>query len=131
MGVELHITRAEFWPQNEGTEITADEWLSYVAADPELRRRPENGQYFVVWLGQSKYEEPWLDWFQGNVNTKWPDTTLDRKMLSIAVALGGRVQDDDGTVYVSAAEWEYDPSERINNYEAQTKPSWWKRLLGK
>jgi hypothetical protein len=112
MGVELHITRAEFWADNEGKEITADEWLSYVTSDPELKLDPRNGKHFALWLGKSAYEEPWFDWFQGNINTKWPDTALYRKMLKIAATLNAQVQDDDGTVYIKDTDWEFDPKQR-------------------
>lgn len=109
MGVELHITRAEFWAENEDAEITAEEWLAYVASDPELRLFGANGAFYAVWTGPSKHQEPWLDWFQGNVSTKWPDTALYRKMLRVAAALGAHVQDDDGSTYEGETDWEYDP----------------------
>jgi hypothetical protein len=112
MGLELHITRAEFWADNDGKEITAEEWLSYVASDSELKLDPRNGKYHAMWLGKSAYDEPWLDWFQGNVNTKWPDTALYRKMLKVATALNAQVQDDDGTVYSKNTDWSFDPNER-------------------
>ncbi len=110
MGVELYITRAEFWAENEDSPITSEDWVSYVASDPELALDPSNGKYFARWLGASKYDEPWLDWFDGNISTKWPDTALYQKMLSIATALGATVQDDDGTVYDSPGDWQFDPS---------------------
>ncbi len=113
MGVELYITRAVFWADNEGREITTEEWLSYVASDPELKLEPRNGEYFALWLGKSAYQEPWVDWFQGNVSTKWPDTSLFRKMLRIASALKAQVQDDDGTVYKNDTDWSFDPKERL------------------
>src|SRR5689334_16430634 len=83
MGVEFHITRAEFWAENNDSPITAEEWLSYVASDSELSLDAANGRYFVRWLGASAYDEPWLDWFQENISTKWPDTALYQKMLRV------------------------------------------------
>jgi hypothetical protein len=129
MGVELHITRAELWAENDHAPITAEEWLAYVASDPELRPWPENGPYFVRWAGPSKYEEPWLDWFQGNVSTKWPDTALYRKMLQVAQALNAQVQDDDGTPYRKEADWEFDPTQPPKSAEPKRKTSWWRRFL--
>jgi len=114
MGVELHITRAEFWADNEDAAISPEEWLAYVAADPELTLRPESGRHFhghAVWIGPSKYEEPWLHWSSGNISTKWPDTALYRKMLRIAAALNAQIQDDDGEVYTAEADWSFDPTE--------------------
>jgi hypothetical protein len=109
MGVEFHITRAEFWAENEGQQITSNEWLDLVNADSELTLDKKNGEFYVVWHGQSAYEEPWLEWSDGNIYTKWPDTHLYRKMLQIAAALNARVMDDDGTIYSGPNDWEYVP----------------------
>jgi hypothetical protein len=111
MGVELYITRAEFWAENDACQITTAEWLDYVARDSEFRLDPRNGKYFAQWLGKSEYDEPWLDWFQGNVSTKWPDTALYNKMLQVASALGAKVQDDNGTVYSSVGDWVFSPKD--------------------
>ncbi len=125
MGVELHITRAECWAENDGAQITAEEWLAYVASDPELELWPENGPHFVRWLGVSAHEEPWLDWSDGNIQSKWPDTALYRKMLSIASALCAHVQDDDGDFYSSPADWEFDPRVALE-VPVATKRPWWR-----
>lgn len=128
MGVELYISRADHWSENEGNEISAEEWLAHVESDPELQRCPENGEYFVRWSGQSKYEDPWLDWFSGNISTKWPDTALYRKMLQIAQRLRAKIQDGDGNLYVSEDDWEFDPTAPPS---AVKKPvPWWKRVFG-
>ena len=36
MGYDFHITRAKLWADNEGDEITPEEWLAVVRDDPEL-----------------------------------------------------------------------------------------------
>jgi hypothetical protein len=56
---------------------------------------------------------------------------LFHKILAIAESLGVNVQGDDGTEYTSESSLEYDPSERVAEYKAQHKVSWWERLLGK
>jgi hypothetical protein len=109
MGVEFYVTRADHWADNEGKEITVEEWLAYVASDPELKLDPRYGTHLAYWLGKSKYDEPWLAWLQGNINTKWPDTALYRKMLKIASALGARVQDHNGIVYMKYSDWCFEP----------------------
>ncbi len=131
MGVELHITRAEHWAENEGAEISAEDWMKYIESDPELVLDAKNGQYFALWKGPSKYEEPWLDWFNGNISTKWPDTALYEKMLRVAQVLGAKVQDDDGTDYVKAGDWAYDPTERVEAYKKQARATWWQRFLSR
>jgi hypothetical protein len=131
MGLELHISRAEHWAENLGQEISAPEWLAYVASDPELQLQSENGPYNVRWLGISKHDEPWLDWVQGNVSTKWPDTALFYKILAIAAAFGASVQDDDGTKYTADNPWQYDPSQRSTDYQTPHRLPWWKRLFAR
>jgi hypothetical protein len=82
MGYELHITRAKSWAQNTKHRISAQEWLAYVAKDPELSLSRDGGSYFVKWSGKSKLNEPWLDWRNGNIETKSPDEALIDKMVA-------------------------------------------------
>jgi hypothetical protein len=103
VGYDLHITRRKNWSE-AGNDITAEEWLAYVAKDPELSLFPENGPHFALWSGKSKHADPWLDWFNGNVYTKNPDEALIDKMLAIARSLNAQVQGDDGEIYRSAQE---------------------------
>ncbi len=142
MGIEFHITRAELWAENELAPISREEWLRYVESDPELSLTPGSRSLSVRWSGPSRHEDPWLEGFQGNVYTKWPDTALFEKMLRIADALGARVQDDDGTLYTQPGDWTYDPSERVMpppppSPPASPKPPppvrrpWWQRLWGR
>lgn len=63
----------------------------------------------MIWHRQSVYEEPWLEWSDGNIYTKWPDTYLYRKMLQITSALNVRMMDDNGTAYNGPNNWEYLP----------------------
>jgi hypothetical protein len=37
MGCEVRITRKQRWSDEEGPEIPLAEWISVVAADPEMR----------------------------------------------------------------------------------------------
>ena len=100
MGYDLHITRADSWSENATARITAEEWLALVDADPELSLVPENGPYFASWSGPSKDIDPWLDWSDGNVYTKAPDSALLRKMVQLADRLHARVQGDEGEFYI-------------------------------
>ena len=98
MGYDLHITRRANW-SGTGDDISAEEWLSFVASDPELHLRPESGPFFAVWSGPSTLSDPWLDWFNGEIRTKNPDQPLVNKMVAVASSLGAVVQGDDGEVY--------------------------------
>jgi hypothetical protein len=101
MGYDLHITRKKFWADPDGPQITAAEWLAYVAADPQLRLEGNSQRHTVKLSVESEHDEPWLEWFQGDVYTKNPDEPILAKMLEIAKALNARVQGDDGEIYRS------------------------------
>jgi len=115
VGVDFHITKAK-WADNEFAQISAEEWLAYIASDHELQFDPDKGPYHVHWLGQSAYEDPWLDWSSGRIYTKWPDTALYRKMLRIAKVLNAHVEDDNCTQYIADEDWEYDPNKIYFTY---------------
>jgi hypothetical protein len=100
MGYDLHITRRQHW-SGKGGDIAAEEWLEFVECDPELRLQPQDGRYLAVWSGPSQLEQPWLQWSDGQIETKNPDAALIDKMIAIARRLGARVQGDDGEFYVS------------------------------
>jgi hypothetical protein len=93
MGYDYHITRADDWADNSGSEITANEWLAVVDNDPELSLSGVNGPFFADW------RDSWFDLVEGNVTTKNPDTPTLTKMLSLATHFDARVQGDDGDIY--------------------------------
>ena len=132
MGYDLHITRAEHWSENEGSQITAGEWAEYVRRDPELEMESEDGAGFARWSGPSKYPDPWLAWEHGNVSTKNPDRALVEKMLRVARDLGARVQGDDGETYEDASQI-VDPDEIDDMLPRRSPDSWigrlWKKLV--
>lgn len=102
MSYDLHITRKKLYVDDEGPDITWDEWKSYVATDPELKLAPELGKHMVAINIKCGYPDPWLEWYEGNIETKNPDEPILAKMLQIAAALRAKVQGDDGEVYRSA-----------------------------
>jgi hypothetical protein len=111
VGYDLHITRAEHWTEAAQAPITAEEWLAVVRADPEWTLEPANGPYFALWASPDARQPGWLDWHDGALYTKAPDSALLRKMVTLATQLGAHVQGDDGERYDG------------------TRP-WWRRLFG-
>ncbi len=115
MGHDIHITRKENWFDEEGPEITLQEWADYVKSDPEMRldgfaeaatpqgtlRIEEAG--IAVWTAYSKHGEngnmAWMCWSDGEIVLKSPDTELLVKMYKIAKKLGAKVQGDESEVY--------------------------------
>ena len=108
MGYDLHIVRGANRYENPAHQIPADEWQRYIKSDPELTLAPENGPHFALWSGPSEYPEPWLDWFQGTIYSKNPDSGIITKMLQIAQQLGAQVRGDDGEIYSSPTESHHD-----------------------
>lgn len=122
MGYNVYITRADFNAENDGRWITAKEWCQYIEQDPELSLDGVNGETIASWTGPCTCEDPWLDWFEGNVYTKYPDPPLILKIEQIAEALSARVQGDDGEFYRGG--------EQILEEPACGHKPWWKRLFG-
>jgi hypothetical protein len=122
MGWEVHMTRAEHWPDSDQRPITADEWLAVVAADPELRIDKANGPYFAIWSGPCSYPDGgWFDWADGCVSTKNPDRAILGKLLQLAAKLGAVVQGDDGELYSRPED--LPPNEAV---AAARRRPWWR-----
>jgi len=126
VGYDLHITRRKDWSE-AGNDITVEDWLAYVAKDPELSPFPGNSAHMARWSGKSKYPDPWLNWFNGNIYTKNPDEALIDKMVAIARSLNARVQGDDGEIYRSAHEPPIYPRvstlDRLRNWLRALRPA--------
>ncbi len=105
MSYQVYITRAEFWAENEGSEISAGEWLELLQKDAEISQDEANGPYFVVLGGSQESTESWLDWSEGNLYTSYPNRAMQKKMLQIAGELGAVIQGDDGEIYASVEDF--------------------------
>jgi hypothetical protein len=89
-----------------------------------------NGDHFALWNGKSKYPDPWLDWFEGNVFSKNPDDPLIDKMVEIAKKLDAKVQGDDGEVYTGGGAKNFLPSPERDAASSPTRKSWLRWLFG-
>jgi hypothetical protein len=138
----LYITRASDWANNGGREIRPEEWLALVRDDPELTPDRRGGPYFARWAGPSRHTDPWLDWADGNVYSKYPDSALLRKMSAVADRLGASIQGENGEVYLGDEpldEWLDAGEGPVLSTMEQTVPRpvvrpeprqpWWKRLF--
>jgi len=116
MGYDIHITRADHWTESESNPISFEEWLDFVADDPEMRldnhaevdlgndeilscERPG----LTVWIDYSAHgcdgNMAWFDYHAGEIIVKNPDDEILGKMRRIAAVLGARVQGDEGEFY--------------------------------
>ncbi len=144
MGYEVHITRKNNWFDDNGPEITIEEWNDYVASDPEMRldkfaettlpnedvlRTEDPG--IAVWTAYSGNKEKvnmaWFCHFKNYISVKNPDEEILIKMHAIASALGAKVQGDDGEVYdsVGQSNWQELNSNHESTHDIRKKP-WWK-----
>jgi hypothetical protein len=103
MGYNFHITRRVIW-SDEGNDITSDEWLALVSSDPELHLQPENGPFFAIWTAAYSFVPYWLNWENGQIETKNPDDLLIDKMVNISHKLHAVLQGDEGETYHHSVE---------------------------
>jgi hypothetical protein len=116
MGYDVHITRKENWWEDNGPEISLDEWISVVTGDRDMRldgyaeaqlgdgsvlRYERDG--LSVWTAYSGHGKdgnmPWFDLCRGCVDVKNPDPEILQKMWSLAQVLSAKVQGDEGEFY--------------------------------
>jgi hypothetical protein len=118
MGYDVYITRKENACDQEGPSISLEEWLAFVAHDPEMRvdgyaeATVGDGETLRIespglsaWLKYSGHGKngnmAWFYFDAGNISVKNPDAEILRKMGAIAQALSAKVQGDDGELYDS------------------------------
>jgi hypothetical protein len=140
VGYEVHITRAEDWSDSEKWPVPLEEWLAYVAHDPDMRLdgaaesttpdgatlRYEN-EGLSVWTAYSRHglngNMAWFDYREGRVVVKNPDDEILGKMVEIARDLDANVQGDDLERYD-------DPARVRDSATAPEQKPWWRRLFG-
>ncbi len=98
MGYDLHITRKEFWSDEEGPSISFEEWISYAASDKDIENDAINGKHDFLYVNHPIEPIP-LWWNEGEVYTKNPDKDTVKKLIEIAKSLSARVVGDDGESY--------------------------------
>lgn len=117
MGYEVHITRKTEWFDNDGPAISIEEWLGYVASDPEMRadgyaevKTPEgtlriDDDGIAVWIAYPGHckngNMAWFCHFEDRITVKNPDESILVKMYEIASKLEAKVQGDEGEEYNS------------------------------
>ncbi len=130
MGYDLHITRAEFWAENEGQEISAEEWLALVESDRTLTINVQNGPHFAELVSPNHDFQRWLNWNEGNILSKNPDRVTLEKMLQVASRLEASVQGDDGERYVNIDDYSEPVSSRSSgNRQPESTTTYLKREI--
>ena len=145
MGYDLHITRKDNWSDDdENREIPLTEWLTYIETAPDLVLSDayrikvpgsETGSQvapgFCDWTAHPSQVSSWFAYSSGCIETKNPDEDVIKRMLSIAKALGAKVQGDDGEAYTLSSDGQVLTGNDSSNehhfspVETHKKP-WWK-----
>jgi hypothetical protein len=108
MGYEVHIYRKTNWDIDEPSDISLDEWLSYIESDSEIElehpntENPNQVSGFCYWINSPDPEPgnpPWFNYGHGHISTKWTDQSTISKMVEIANKLNARVMGDEGEFY--------------------------------
>jgi hypothetical protein len=115
IGGRYYITRAKHWLFNDGIHIRASEWSQLTRNDPDLLGLAGN------YLAQSSYSGTYeveyysetdgptgtmLIWRAGNLEIRSLTINAVAKMFDICGQLDASVQDENGKVYRTTADWE-------------------------
>lgn len=110
MGYDFHITRRQFWADEDGPAISLAEWLDYTSGDSEIEPDHDNpgSANWVVVSSAGKWPLWWDE--RGEVCAKNPGPALIRKMISVARTFNAGLQDDDGAIHSDDA---IDPADAV------------------
>ncbi len=140
MGYDVYITRKQDWFDENGNEISFDEWVQYVEMDNEMRldnfaetKTPDGtlrieSEGIAVWLKYSGHEKDgnmaWFRYFEGNIIVKNPDEEILAKMYSVAQSLNAKVQGGDGEIYDANGQSNWQEIKQPTNISSTVK-RWW------
>lgn len=116
MGYDLNIIRQnDYTNDEEESNISFEEWIEYVASDPELKltkgyemvipgieKTWQESPGFCEWVGGPKSEDdiiPWFDYGYGCITAKNPNNDTIKKMIEIANVLNAKVRGDSFEYY--------------------------------
>ena len=116
MGYDVHISRSANWLDSTASPISLEEWLAYVARDPEMELEDEaiarietepvlgySNPGLAVWTAYSGHDpdgnKAWFDFCDGRVVVKNPDEEILTKMKAVSMEFRAFVVGDDGEHY--------------------------------
>ena len=99
MGYDLHITKKDFWADENGQCISREDWNNYVKTDNQIQHNTKNSiDDFLVSLEREHFPL-WYNPDICEIYTNNPSKKVIDKLIKISEALGARVQGDDGEIY--------------------------------
>lgn len=143
MAYEVHITRKGNWFDDEGDNITLEDWRLYAIGDPELKldalpEQPKDQSTIrmespgaALWTARVKEGkgQVWFRHFRDRVTVRDPDVATLVKMYKIANRMSAKVQGNDGEVYDADGNSGSQAKAQAKATSAEVKPakkSWWK-----
>jgi len=98
-GYDLHITKKDFWTDENGPCISREEWNNYVKTDNQIQHDDKNSiDDFLVSLDLEQFPI-WYNPDLCEIYTKNPSENAINKLIKISEVLDARVQGDDGENY--------------------------------
>lgn len=99
MGYSVFITRRKNWFEESGPLISREEWEQFVATRPNLKPCRELGESYVL-LGSEGQDEPdWINWENGNLESKNPSKRSLVELFIIAHHLKATLVGEEGERY--------------------------------
>lgn len=98
-GYDVHITKKDFWADENGPCISHEEWNNYVTTDSQIQRDNKNSTNdFLVRLELEQFPI-WYNPYLCEIYTKNPSENAINKFIKISEVLDAKVQGDDGESY--------------------------------
>ena len=103
MSTYIYVTRRADPLDDDGSQITRDEWLQLIASDPDLTPEDPPDRFpgykdaiYAAWKNYPGGYPAWFVWFKGNIEIKGLDDDLLRKLRAFATALNARIVSEEG-----------------------------------
>lgn len=110
MGYEVYITKKKNWYDEDGDEISPEDWQNAVEHDPQMEIVGETiapvgkdgvkisykSPLLAEWKNPDSGETVWFDYSHGNIVVKSPDEATKKKIKSIASIIGAKAQGEEG-----------------------------------
>ena len=108
MSIYVSISRRAEPLEDDGPQITAEEWLEVVSSESDFRL-PQGaegewvGPHARVWTGHPQVRMS-FDWVDGQVDVKNPDAATIARMKALAARLQATVFSETGELFDDAGE---------------------------
>jgi hypothetical protein len=102
MSIYVYVTRKPDPLEDEGPDISEQEWIEVIKSDPDLAivdppdRRPRDRQTYAVWNSYPGGYPAWFALGAGSIEVKGLDDALLAKLRYFATKLNARIVSEMG-----------------------------------